>query len=174
MVDIDIDKLLKRKETRHYTITNSFNVKKIFQEIRRNKFHGKKSVDEKTFYAIIKEINLEIVETLLKESSIDFPKKLGTLYLKKYHTKTYLKNNKVFTTKPIDWKATYTLWQEDEECYKKKVLVRLDRPILLRAVFSHKHKLYKNSQYMAFQLKRDLKKKIHKLFYEGQLEVYKD
>lgn len=173
MSKFNIDKFLKRKETKHHKITNSFNIKKIFQEIRRNKFYGKKNVDEATFYTIIKEVNLEIVNILLTESSIDFPKKLGVLYLVKYDTKVYLKNNKVYTNKPVDWKATYTLWKEDEECYKNKILVRLDRPTLIKAVFSHYHRFYKNTNFMAFRLKRELKKKIHELYYNGELDVYK-
>lgn len=149
------NKLLRRYDKKQWKIRNSWGSKYIHRSV--DKKHILKSVDECTFMAIVRNINKSLADELAKGTPICLPY-LGTLYIVKKNTRTFRKNNRIITTKAIDWKATHQYWFTDKEAEREKILIR-------KNVSSYYHitwerGAFNNCSAFRFRACRDLKAKL--------------
>lgn len=80
-----------------------------------------------TLYSrIINDFNLEVRNLILNESfDFNMPARMGILCIRKRKLTPYInKKGEYKNPLPVDWKATYQLWEEDPEAEEMKKLVR--------------------------------------------------
>ena len=86
-----------------------------------------RQINYEKFRTIIKMFNAAIMsEVIIKAYDFTLPYKLGKLCVRKFKVKNKIENNKVIIKNPVDWKKTKALWEEDEEAFKNKKLIRID------------------------------------------------
>lgn len=87
----------------------------------------KHKVNYQTFRKVVKMFNEALInEIIIKAYDFKMPYSLGRLCIRKNKIKNKIVDGKVIIKQPIDWKATKTLWDEDEEARIAKKLVRID------------------------------------------------
>lgn len=167
-------KILKLNQTRKYKIKNSLGVYDAYKWIRKNKWLNiGEPVTEHQFYYIVRNINNCLAENLLLGEDIVFPQRMGSLELRKYDAKISFNNNKLVTNLPIDWNRTINLWQEDEEAYKNKTLVKMEEKEIFKVYYNKKRANYNNKSFMRFHVNRSLKVKIKQRIKDRTLDAFK-
>lgn len=145
--------------------SNGITTKKAFRTLSKtNKYV--KQVDEYTYSQIVRKVIEYMMEDFLTTGRVDIPY-LGSVMLTGQESGCFLKEKHkgVFkSNKLVDWKSTHKLWFEDEECRKKKVLVRFDIPYIYRVLFFKRD--FKNKTLFSFLTNRELKRKIYKYIKE--------
>lgn len=120
-------------------INNSWGVRAYYKYYRQHRPKRKGwALDSMTFYAILRRTNQILADDLLKTGSVTFPCGLGGVKYMKSENGVYVKNNKLKTTRIINWKETMALWQSDDDAYLNKYFIYFetkDKPI----VFYDKH-----------------------------------
>jgi len=58
-----------------------------------------------------------------------FPYGLGSLQIESHENTIKIVDGTIHTSYMIDWNETIKLWFSDDECRKKKTLVRNDNPL---------------------------------------------
>ena len=149
------NKLLRRYDKKHWKIRNSWGSKHTHRSVNKN--HILKSVDECTFLAIVRNIHKSLAEELAKGTPICLPY-LGTFYIVNKRTVTYKKDNKIKTTKMIDWKATHQLWFTDKEAESEKILLRKNNSSYYHITWERG--AFNNCSAFRFRACRDLKAKL--------------
>jgi len=105
---------------------------KYFREIAEGKQRGVLHKDSKFYMSaqqyskILDEFNGGVRDLIVNES-FDFimPSRMGTLGIRKKKLTPYIDNQGVFKNPlPVDWQATYTLWESDPKAHSDKTLVR--------------------------------------------------
>lgn len=167
-------KVLKLNQTRKYKIKDSLGVYDAYKWIRKNKWLNiGEPVTEHQFYYIVRNINNCLAENLLLGEDIVFPQRMGSLELRKYDAKISFNNNKLVTNLPIDWNRTINLWQEDEEAYKNKTLVKMEEKEIFKVYYNKKRANYNNKSFMRFHVNRSLKVKIKQRIKDRTLDAFK-
>lgn len=167
-------KVLKLNQPRKYKIKDSLGVYDAYKWIRKNKWLNiGEPVTEHQFYYIVRNINNCLAENLLLGEDIVFPQRMGSLELRKYDAKISFNNNKLVTNLPIDWNRTINLWQEDEEAYKNKTLVKMEEKEIFKVYYNKKRANYNNKSFMRFHVNRSLKVKIKQRIKDGTLDAFK-
>lgn len=167
-------KVLKLNQTRKYKIKNSLGVYDAYKWIRKNKWLNiGEPVTQHQFYYIVRNINNCLAENLLLGEDIVFPQRMGSLELRKYDAKISFNNNKLVTNLPIDWNRTINLWQEDEEAYKNKTLVKMEEKEIFKVYYNKKRANYNNKSFMRFHVNRSLKVKIKQRIKDRTLDAFK-
>lgn len=147
-------------------VTNSYTTRDIYNGIKKSL-----NVDEHTFGQIIKTVNGLLAERVINGLEVNLPSKMGKLELRKFKTKVKLKDGKIVTNKPIDWRETLNLWEEDEEAKKNKTLVRHDTDFVYRIVYKVDSANYKNKSFYKLSLSRRYKRTITKNIKKGIVDA---
>lgn len=143
-------------------VTNSYTTRDIYRGIKKTI-----NISESLFRKIVKTVNGLMAERVINGLEVNLPSKMGKVELRKFRTKVKIKDGKIITTKPIDWKETLNLWKEDEDARKNKTLVRHDTDYVYRTVYNTKSANYRNKAFYKFSLSRRYKRTITKNIKNG-------
>lgn len=167
-------KILKINGPRKHKINNSFGVYNAYKLIRKNKwFNIGKPISEHDFYKIVRTVNNKLADLLSKGHDINLPCQMGRLEIRKYDAKITLQGDKVVTNLPIDWDRTLKLWSEDEEAYQKRTLIKREEKEIFKVYYNRGKANYTNKGFFAFDINRELKKKLKKNIKDGRIDAYK-
>lgn len=167
-------KVLKIDEPRRHKIRNSWGVYQAYKWIRKNKWLDIGGpVSEHQFYSIIRTVNNQLAELLSLGHDINLPCNMGRLEVRKYDAKVTLQGDRVVTNLPVDWDKTLKLWSEDEEAYQKRTLVKREEKEIFKVYYNRGKANYTNKSFFAFDVNRELKKKLKKNIKERRIDAYK-
>ncbi len=123
-------------------------------------------IDEVTYRKVISMINYEIAQKIATEP-MDFviPHRLGRLCVRKTRPRAIEDSRgHPIITYPIDWKATWDLWNRDEEAKEQKKLVRNRNSHsggdIYKLVYRKEDANYNNKSAYNFQFARTLKQNL--------------
>lgn len=152
-------RIKKVNQPREYKVRNSLGVYDGYKYYRKNKPDSKEYVlTESQYFAIIRKINLLLVDELLLGNDVRLPKSMGTIEVRKFDRGAKIgKDGKIHINLPIDWDKTLKLWYEDDESYKDKVLVRMEEKESFQVYYNKESATYNNKSYYEFIPNRDLK-----------------
>ena len=167
-------RILKVNGPRKHKINNSFGVYNAYKLIRKNKwFDIGRPVSEHDFYSIIRTVNNLLADFLSKGHDVNLPCQMGRLEIRKYDAKITLQEGKIVTNLPIDWDRTLKLWSEDEEAYKERTLIKREEKEIFKVYYNRGKANYTNKSFFAFDINRELKKKLKKNIKERRIDAYK-
>ena len=166
-------RIRKVNQPREYKVRNSLGVYDGYKWYRKNKPDGKEFVlSESQYFAIIRKINLHLVDELLSGNDIKLPKMMGTIEVRKYSRKIVIGDDgKVYTNLPIDWDKTLELWYEDEEAYNKKMLIRREEKEIFKVYYNRETARYNNNNFYEFIFNKDLKIRLKQRIKEGPVDA---
>jgi len=158
---------------RKHKVTNSYGVYDGYKYYRKNKPKDKKYIlTESQYFAIIRKINLLLVDRLIQGDDIEFPCGMGKIQVKKYNPTFILKEGKVKTNLPIDWDNTLKLWYEDEDAYRNKTLIKIKERVLFKIVYNKGHANYNNQSYYQYTPNRDLKLRLKRAIKDNNFDAF--
>ena len=160
---------LKVNSPHVFKVRNSHTSKDIYRWIVKNK-KDIEDLTEKDFGIIVKTLNGELREKLLKGKDIILPY-LGKLELFKVPIKVKIVDGKLKMPKSVDWKKTLHLWFENPELYKDRKLVYIEKKEILTIKYNKKNAKFNNKGFYSFIPTRDLRKEISDRFYKGLLDT---
>lgn len=167
-------RILKVNGPRKHKINNSLGVYHMYKFIRKNKwFDIGGPISEHDFYSIIRTINNYLAELLSRGHDINLPCQMGRLEIRKYDAKITLQGDRVITNLPIDWNKTLKLWSEDEDAYKERTLIKMEEKEIFKVYYNRGKANYTNKSFFAFDINRELKKKLNHRIREGRLDAFK-
>ena len=167
-------RILKVNGPRKHKINNSLGVYHMYKFIRKNKwFDIGGPISEHDFYSIIRTINNYLAELLSSGHDINLPCQMGRLEIRKYDAKITLQGDRVITNLPIDWNKTLKLWSEDEDAYKERTLIKMEEKEIFKVYYNRGKANYTNKSFFAFDINRELKKKLKHRLKEGRLDAFK-
>ena len=167
-------RILKVNGPRKHKINNSLGVYHMYKFIRKNKwFDIGGPISEHDFYSIIRTINNYLSELLSRGHDINLPCQMGRLEIRKYDAKITLQGDRVITNLPIDWNKTLKLWSEDEDAYKERTLIKMEEKEIFKVYYNRGKANYTNKSFFAFDVNRELKKKLNHRIREGRLDAFK-
>lgn len=160
--------------SRKHKITGSAGGYSAYKWIRKNNWLNiGRPLTEHEFYSIIRKVNKYLADNFLKGYDIKLPHRMGSIELRKYDAKLYIKNGKVKTNLPVDWDKTLKLWYEDEESYKNKTLIKVEEKEIYKIYYNKRLANYNNKVFYEFNINRELKKRIKDSINEGRLDAFK-
>lgn len=143
-------------KSRNHSIKNSVGVEDfLYEYLKENK-----DISSSTIRGIIKNINLELANSLSFGEEIKFPRQMGSLELRSNDTYVIFKDGKLKTNRMIDWNATLKLWYNDKEAKHKKQLVRLENKKIFSVFYNRGKAKFTNQVFYEFIPNRALKQKI--------------
>lgn len=152
------NKVLKVKEHRKHKITGSYGVYDAYDWIRKNDWLNiGQRITTKQFYLIIRKINKALVQSFLNGHDIQFPHRMGKLMLVKKKSKLYYKGDLLINNHRVDWDKTLKLWNEDQDSYKERKVVRDLDDTIYSIAYVKKNAAYKNKIYFKFRTMRSFK-----------------
>ena len=167
-------RILKVNGPRKHKINNSFGVYNAYKLIRKNKwFDIGRPVSEHDFYSIIRTVNNLLADFLSKGHDVNLPCQMGRLEIRKYDAKITLQEGKIVTNLPIDWDRTLKLWSEDEKAYKERTLIKMEEKEIFKVYYNRGKANYTNKSFFAFDINREVKKKLKKNIKERRIDAYK-
>ena len=165
-------RVLKLSDKRTHKITHSLGVKDAFHWSRKNKLYDTKSVSECDYYKIVRTVNKLMVEDLLNSKDVQLPQKMGMLEVRKYPLYVKFVDGEIKTNRAIDWKATLSLWNEDEEAKESKILVRSEDSERFVVFYNRNAANYQNKTLMRFRPNRKLIIELNKRGKEGIIDAF--
>lgn len=142
-----------------HKITGSLGIYDSYKWIRKNKWLKiGQSLTEHQYYTIIRSINKKLGQVLASGVDIKLPHQLGILEVRKTPSRLAIKDGKLVTNYPIDWKATVDLWYNDEEAYNNKTLIRREVKELYGIYYNKSKAKYNNKKFFEFFPNREIKK----------------
>lgn len=165
--------ILKLNGPRKHKISNSFGVYDSYKYIRKNKWMeiGHK-ISEHDFYSVIRTVNRYLSEHLSSGNDIQLPHQMGRLEIRKQEANIRIKDGKVKTNLPVDWDRTLKLWEEDEEAYDKRILVRTEEKEIFKIYYNRRKATYLNKGFFEFRPNKELRKRLKNNIKEGIVDAY--
>lgn len=153
-----IEKTIKRRQRKHFKVSNSFGVYDVYKLIRKHKWYDiGRPLKEQEFYKIIRSINKYLAEELTSGQDVVFPERMGKLELRKREAGVSITEGKLKVTYPVDWKKTLSLWYEDTEARENKTLIRNMSGTVYRVRYLKGSANYNNKSFYKFTLCRTVK-----------------
>lgn len=150
------NRILKRSQKRKITITNSYGTKDAFKDCRNdNSYSGTSNI--LLFRKIVRQVNQEICNQIIKGNTIMLPNRCGSLYLQKQIQQPYMKKGKVIIPLGVDWQKTLELWHKDPQAEKDKILIRYQSRKAFKVIYDIKKAYYANKSYVKFHTNRSFK-----------------
>ena len=166
--------ILKLNEPREHKVRNSLGVYDMYKLIRKNKwFDIGRPVKEHEFYAVVRQMNNLLADELLHGRDIVLPQRLGSLELRKYDAVMKFSNGQIRTNLPIDWDRTLKLWEEDEEAYKERTLVKMEEKEIFKVFYNRSRANFNNKSFFEFEINRDLKRRLKQKIKSGAIDAFK-
>ena len=167
--------IVKSKEPRQHRVRNSGGTYDAYKYYRKNRPKEKKYVlTESQYFSIIRKVNEHLGDLLVTGNDVLLPHRLGRLEIRKYNSNITIdeKSNKIKTNLPIDWDKTLRLWFEDKECFKDKVLVRVEEKEIYKVYYNKVIAEYNNKSFYEFNVNRDLKKRLKQNIKRGKIDAF--
>lgn len=166
-------KVLKAEEKKHhFKVTNSNGMKEAWRWIKKNKWLNiGQPITELELGTIVKSINLTLQDQLLDGKDVLFPNRMGRLEIRKFIAKKEIRDGKVITNLPVDWKRTIELWWEDEDCHELKTLVRYEASERFAFYYNKKYAHYTNQSFYRFIPTRHLRKRLKQQIMNGSFDA---
>lgn len=167
--------LKKVSGPRKHRITKSSGMAAAFSFYRKNRPRDSDFVlSRKQFDAIISDMNLMVIERLLKDKSFSLPAGLGKIKISKSTTKTFIdEDGNLVCTKPVNAQETYKLWYEDEESFLNKTLVRHDVDEVFKITHGIlKTRVCKNMPYFKINFSRSIKTVVRDAINKDNFDTY--
>lgn len=147
-----------KKIPAHYGMNDYYN---FFKEMYKS------DISKKKYNKIISEYNEAMGKLLIEELTHTLPNRMGKLEILKDKRKVYEnKEGKIINNKPIDWKATNNLWNNNQAAKDKKILIRHENKhtngYVFRIYYNKSTANYKNKTVYSFSPIRTLKRSITK------------
>lgn len=166
------ENLLKRRHKGPLKINKSWGVYDAFKHIRKNKWYNiGRTVTEKDYYYIIRNVNRLLAEELANGNTVIFPCRMGKLEVRKYAPSAKMVNGKLKINYPVDWGKTLKLWYEDEEEKEKKTLIRRELPYVYFIKYDCYRANYSNKNFYDFAVNRFLKLALNENVRKGKIET---
>lgn len=157
---------------RNHIAKNSYDTKDFYRNyIKGLDKNSDLFITERKYGEIIKVTNDIIKERLLDGCQVVFPYGLGSLQIESHENTIKIVNGTIHTSYMIDWNETIKLWFSDNECRKKKTLVRNDNPLRYVVQYRRPKIPMANKQCICFLPCRDLTGKINTKMKEEGLNV---
>lgn len=125
-----------------------------------------------TYCKIIRNVNKTLAEAFSIGERILLPEHVGVIHLKKKQPKTSIENGKLKTTLPIDWNRTLKLWEEDEESYKNRTLIRHEVRDVFRIYYKPYDVAFPNSFFVKFYPGHYLKQRLVEKARNNEVDAY--
>lgn len=170
-----IGDIKRARDNREHKVRNSYGVYDGFKYYRKNRPKEKEYVlTESQYFSIIRKINEHLGDLLVTGNDVLLPHRLGRLEIRKYNSNITIdeKSNKIKTNLPIDWDKTLRLWFEDKECFKDKVLVRVEEKEIYKVYYNKVIAEYNNKSFYEFNVNRDLKKRLKQNIKRGKIDAF--
>lgn len=166
------EKLLKVEGRHNFKVKDSYGTKEAWRWIKKNRWLDiGQPITEREFGLIIKAINKTLQDLLLEGKDVVLPNRMGRLEIRKYEAKMELKDNKIVTSLPVDWKRTIDLWEEDEESYKAKTLIRYEGLERFTIYYNKEKAKYTNKGFYKFLPTRVFKKRLREKINNGGFDA---
>lgn len=165
---------MKRVEgPRVHKITGSLGVYDAYKNYRKYRPKEKKYVlTESQYFSIIRQVNNLLAEELVNGREILFPKRMGTLELRKFDKNVRLdEQGNLKTNLPIDWNSTLELWYNDEESKANKTLLRHDSIEIFKIYYNKAKANYNNKSFYEFRCNKDLKQRLRQNIKYGTIDA---
>lgn len=158
---------------RKHKVSGSLGIYDGFKFYRRTRPKEHKYVlTESQYFSITRRINDLLAINLINGIDVKFPLRMGGLEIRKNERKVRIDNNgKVITNLPIDWNETLKLWNEDEEAFKNKTLVKVDEKEIFKVYYNRGLANYPNKSFYEFEVNRDLKKRLKQSIKDMRIEA---
>ena len=166
----DFRKTVVKAEGKHnFRVTNSNGTKEAWRWIKKNKWLNiGQPITERELGLIVKAINSTLQDQILQGKDANLPCRMGRLEIRKFESNVKLIDGKLVTNLPVNWEKTLHLWHEDEEAYKKRLLVRYEGRERFTIYYNKAPALYTNKTFYQFIPTRRFKKRLkHKILNEG-------
>lgn len=151
-------KILKVNKSRKQIINGSLGVFDAYRWISKNKWLNiGQSITTKQFYKIVRSINNSLVDRFLAGHDLVFPYNMGKLVLVKAKPTVKYEDGKLVNKHWIDWNRTLSLWNEDEDSFNNKTIVRTIEKNIFKIHYSKKYCNYKNQKFFKFRPMRSFK-----------------
>lgn len=165
--------ILKVDKPRKTTINNSYGVYDAYKYYRKNKPSDKKYIlSESQYFAIIRQMNLLLVDELLNQRDIVFPYSMGRLEVRKWAPMAYFKDGRIKSNYPIDWNETLKLWYEDEESKDNRTIVKKKEKEVFKINYNKSKAYYTNKNYFEFIVNRPLKLALKEAILQGDFDAF--
>lgn len=163
----------KLNQPRHYSVNNSLGVYDSYKWYRKNKPKDKMYVlTESQYFAIVRKINLLLVEEILEGNDVKLPCRMGSIELRKYDSNIRVdEEGRVHNNLPIDWSKTLELWYEDEEAYKERTLVKMEEKEIFKIYYNKSSANYNNRSFYEFTFNKDLRTRLKQKIKEGAIDA---
>ena len=167
--------LKKVSGPRKHKVTKSSGMAAAFAFYRSNRPKGRDfALSRCQFDKIISDMNLLVIDELLKNKSFSLPASLGKIRVVKSTTKTFIdENGNLVCTKPVNAQETYKLWFEDKDAFEKKTLVRHEVDEIFKITHSiSKTKVCKNMHYFKINFSRSIKAIVRDAINKDNFDTY--
>lgn len=148
-----------------------YDTRDIYRTVRGTSLRGL-GIKEKEFSSIVKKVNERIAQSILEGDLVRLPCSMGTIIPIQKEAMYVNKKGKVVICKPVDWKATLALWEEDEEAKKENFKVRHDVDTVYRIIYNKKGANYRNKFYIQFKPIKPLIEKFIQRAVDGEISCY--
>ena len=160
-------------EKRHHKILSDFGLSDYYSYYKSNGGTENKKLHSK----VIREFHRAIGNLLVTEEyNFKIPKRLGVLCVKKERNFVSVKDGKLITNLPVNWKDTLKLWEEDSEAKSAKTLIRYENyhsnRFSYRFRYLKKKAIFKNKNVYRIWVNRKVKKQLSKLIFQTG-EIYR-
>ena len=165
--------IVKLNSNKDFKITHSYGTKQGWRWLKKNKWlNVGQPITENQFGQIIKGVNKILLDKFLKGSDIKFPHRMGRLELRKYTPHIEVKDGRVITNLPINWKRTLQLWHTDKEAKDNKYLVRLETNEIFKILYNKHNAIFKYKQFFNFTPARGVKNIIRNKANNNELDAF--
>jgi len=81
--------------------------------------------------------------------------------------------NPKYGKRPVDWKRTVDLWAQDEECYRKRQVVRVESRDVYKILWNRRNSCSIKVKEYTFRANRTLKYHLKKAIRDGDTDAVK-
>lgn len=155
------------QQTRNHKVHSDFGANEYYVYYVKN--GG--TLSRRQFGDILKDLNTAIAEKILDGYSFKMPSRMGVLSVTKKKEFVDFKDGKAVTNRPIDFKTTMKLWDENPEAKEQKKLVRFlnkhTNGYIYKIAYNRFYATFKNKSVYSIQVNRYLKRGLAKKIFAG-------
>lgn len=97
---------------------------------------------------------------------------MGELSIRKTPTHVTFENGKLINNLPIDWDKTLSLWEQDEEAYNNRQLVKIQEKEVFRVYYDKSKANYNNKIFYQFLSNRNIKQRLKQNIQKGNVDAF--
>lgn len=169
----EFSKRVRLRKKRVCKITNSWGTYDYYKYYRKNKPKDKRYVlTESQYFAIIRRVNQELGDELLKSTRIILPYKMGNLEIRKIDLTPRFGKNGIIKNRFVDWDSTLKLWYKDKEAHTDKILIYDESTEGFKFIYNKNQAVFVNKFYYQFRLNDMIRSKMFKNAKQGKFDAY--